>query len=46
MDGFLNAKLDSDDEDEDYVPQKEEMSEDSAKKYKFQEDEENLTGIA
>ena len=29
MDGFLNAKLDSDDDDEDYVPQKNEASEDS-----------------
>jgi|LauGreDrversion4_2_1035121.scaffolds.fasta_scaffold1295644_1 hypothetical protein len=29
MDGFLNAKLDSDDDDEDYVPQKNEASDDS-----------------
>ncbi len=29
MDGFLNAKLDSDDDDEDYKPQKNEASDES-----------------
>ena len=44
MDGFLNAKLDSDDDDDDYVPQKNEASDESEAKPDIDEDE--LTGIA
>lgn len=44
MDGFLNAKLESDDDDEDYIPQKHEASDESEAKPDIDEDE--LTGIA
>jgi hypothetical protein len=45
MDGFLNAKLDSDDDDDDYVPQKNEASDESEPKH-ADIDEDELTGIA
>jgi hypothetical protein len=45
---FLNAKFDSDEEDDDYVPQKGEASdEEPVKKPKYQEEDlSELTGIA
>ena len=45
---FLNAKFDSDEDDDDYVPQKGEASDDeSVKKAKYhEEDLSELTGIA
>jgi hypothetical protein len=45
---FLNAKFDSDEDDDDYVPQKGEASDDeSVKKAKYQEEDlSELTGIA
>ncbi len=45
---FLNAKFDSDEDDDDYVPQKGEASDDDqVKKAKYQEEDlQELTGIA
>ena len=40
---FLNSKLDSDEEDEDYVP---DAAEGSVEKPQAEDEEENLTGIA